>query len=276
MKVINYEKTNGSFKIKYLDDNQIISGTINVDSNSLNLNALTTKLIIDNSVGDKVKIENDQIFESIEKKMIVEYDVCNEFNYFENFNLYNTSDYISNTNFKNVLTESSPRDNIVYFQFYYKTEETRQNDTVSYKLSNFFSKGARYSDSISPKGYFEELDLLCRVFKTNFLSKMDLNIDDYYYCCVPKKNKSGNCPLKEIINEITKRNVILDYSDVFENQEKMDMIKNKKIILIDDIVPSEEELIKYKDKLIKNGADAVIMYSYGKSSAINLSIGDLE
>ena len=37
MKVINYEKTNGSFKIKYLDDNQIISGKINVDSNSLNL-----------------------------------------------------------------------------------------------------------------------------------------------------------------------------------------------------------------------------------------------
>lgn len=56
MKVINYEKTNGSFKVKYLDDDQVVSGTINIDKDSLNLNALTTKLIIDNSVGDKVKI----------------------------------------------------------------------------------------------------------------------------------------------------------------------------------------------------------------------------
>ena len=35
MKVINYEKTNGSFKVKYLDDNQVISGTINIDKDSL-------------------------------------------------------------------------------------------------------------------------------------------------------------------------------------------------------------------------------------------------
>lgn len=35
MKVINYEKTNGSFKFKYLDDDQVISGTINIDKDSL-------------------------------------------------------------------------------------------------------------------------------------------------------------------------------------------------------------------------------------------------
>lgn len=35
MKVINYEKTNGSFKVKYLDDDQVISGTINIDKDSL-------------------------------------------------------------------------------------------------------------------------------------------------------------------------------------------------------------------------------------------------
>lgn len=75
MKVINYEKTNGSFKVKYLDDDQVVSGTINIDKDSLNLNALTTKLIIDNSVGDKVKITNDQVFEIVEKNIIIEYDV---------------------------------------------------------------------------------------------------------------------------------------------------------------------------------------------------------
>lgn len=270
MKVINYEKTNGSFKVKYLDDDQVVSGTINIDKDSLNLNALTTKLIIDNSVGDKVKITNDQVFEIVEKNIIIEYDVCNEFNYFENFNMYNTSDYIANTIFKNVLTESSPRDNIVYFQFYYKTAECNQNDTVSYKLNNFFSKGSRYSDSISPKGYFEELDLFCRVFKTNFLSKMDLNIDDYCYCCIPKKNNNNLQPLKEIVHEITKRNVLLDFSDIFENSDKMNMVKNKKIILIDDVVASEEELEKYKNILINNGAESVIMYSFGKTSALDI------
>lgn len=35
MKVINYEKTNGSFKVKYLDDDQVVSGTINIDKYSL-------------------------------------------------------------------------------------------------------------------------------------------------------------------------------------------------------------------------------------------------
>lgn len=35
MKVINYEKTNGSFKVKYLDDDQVVSGTINIDKDSL-------------------------------------------------------------------------------------------------------------------------------------------------------------------------------------------------------------------------------------------------
>ena len=69
----------------------MVSGTINIDKDSLNLNALTTKLIIDNSVGDKVKITNDQVFEIVYKNIIIEYDVCNEFNYFENFNMYNTS-----------------------------------------------------------------------------------------------------------------------------------------------------------------------------------------
>lgn len=69
----------------------MVSGTINIDKDSLNLNALTTKLIIDNSVGDKVKITNDQVFEIVEKNIIIEYDVCNEFNYFENFNMYNAS-----------------------------------------------------------------------------------------------------------------------------------------------------------------------------------------
>lgn len=270
MKAINYEKTNGSFKVKYLDDDQVVSGTINVDKNSLNLNALITKLIIDNSVGDRVKITDNQFFEIIEKNMNIEYDVCNEFNYFENFNLYNTSDYIANTSFKNVLTESSPIENIVYFQFYYKTSESAQVDTVSYKLSNFFSKGARFSDSISPKGYFEELDLLCRVFKTNFLAKMNLNIDDYCYCCIPKKNNNNQYPLKEIIFELTKRNVLLDYSDVFENQNKMNKLKDKKVVLIDDVVSSEEELEKYKKILIDKGAESVIMYSFGKASALDI------
>lgn len=35
MRVINYEKTNGSFKVKYLDDDQVVSGTINIDKDSL-------------------------------------------------------------------------------------------------------------------------------------------------------------------------------------------------------------------------------------------------
>lgn len=71
MKVIDYEETRGSFKIEYLDDHEIISGTINIDTNSLNLNALITKQIINNKVNDVIEIKEKNVikFKILEKNI---------------------------------------------------------------------------------------------------------------------------------------------------------------------------------------------------------------
>ena len=47
MKKINYEETFGSFIIKYLEDNELFEGTINMDENSIK-NKDLLKAIIDN------------------------------------------------------------------------------------------------------------------------------------------------------------------------------------------------------------------------------------
>ena len=59
MKVIDYEGTKGSFKIEYLDDHEIVFGTINIDETSLNLNALITKQIINNKINDVIEIREE-------------------------------------------------------------------------------------------------------------------------------------------------------------------------------------------------------------------------
>ena len=38
MRTINYEKSSGSFVIKYIDDDEIVEGTINVNDNFLKMN----------------------------------------------------------------------------------------------------------------------------------------------------------------------------------------------------------------------------------------------
>lgn len=49
MKTINYLKSSGSFIIKYLDDDEIIRGTINIDEKSIKTDL--KKYIIDNEEG---------------------------------------------------------------------------------------------------------------------------------------------------------------------------------------------------------------------------------
>ena len=49
IKTIDYNLTKGSFTLKYLDDNEIVRGTINIDDNSIKTNL--ANYIIDNEEG---------------------------------------------------------------------------------------------------------------------------------------------------------------------------------------------------------------------------------
>ena len=269
MKVIDYEETKGTFKIEYLDDLEVVSGTINIDSNSLNLNALITKQIINNKVNDIIEIKEDNIikFKIIEKNMQLRYREVNEYDFFESFKIYNEIILGIESEYINVSDNVNASNNNVLFQFYYKNEESDEKDTASYILKNYFKKGWRVSDDISPEGYFKEFDILCRCFKSNFLAKKDVNINDYYYCSVPKKNTDENKNLNYLIYEITKRDIRHNINNYFKNKDA-NLIKNRDIVLIDDIQFNSNDIIKYKNQLLEDGAKSVTMYTFSKSNIV--------
>ncbi len=267
MKVIDYEKTKGYFEIQYLDDPEIIKGTINIDEFSMNNEAVVTKLIINNCVEDIVTIEdkNNLKFKIISKNIDIYYKEMTEYDFFESFNIYNERVQGIESKYVNISESSHYSSDDVLFQFYYKNAEVNEKGTPSYILKNIFEKSPRTSDEISPEGYFNEFDILCRAFKTNFLAKNDMNALDYNFCCIPKLNINGINNSKLIIEEITKRDVRLDNSEVF-NKKSFDKIAGKNIILIDGIISDDTELMKYKKMLIEAGAKSVIMYAFAKAS----------
>ncbi len=269
MKVIDYEETRGSFKIEYLDDHEIISGTINIDTNSLNLNALITKQIINNKVNDVIEIKEKNVikFKILEKNIVIKYKEVNEYDFFESFKLYNEVILGVESDYVNVFDNVNASNNNILFQFYYKNDESDEKDTASYILKNYFQKGWRFSDVISPEGYYKEFDILCRCFKSNFLAKKEVNINDFYYCSVPKNNDIENNNLNILIDEIVKRDIRHNINNYFKNNDK-DLVRNRDIVLIDDIQFDHDEIIKYKNKLVNDGANSVIMYTFSKSSVI--------
>ena len=263
MKIIDYENTRGSFKIEYLDDHEIIEGTINIDDNSLNLDALITKQIINNKVNDiiEIKEENNIKFKIIEKNISIQYKEINEYDFFESFKLYNEVMLGIESEYVNVSDNVNTSNNNILFQFYYKNEESDERDTASYILKNYFKKGWRVSDSVSPEGYYKEYELLSKCFKSNFLAKIGANINDFYYCSVPKGSREENSNLDALVYEITKRDIRHNVNNYFINSD-INAIKSKNIILIDDIQFNSSDIVKYRNKLFEDGANSVIIYTF--------------
>ena len=211
MKVIDYENSAGYFKIQYFEDNEIVSGSINIDNTSVSNDAVVTKLIVNNSAGDIITIEDKDNFQFkiIEKSINLVYKEISEYDFFESFNIYNERFPGIETKYVNVSEYNHFSSDDIVFQFYFKNAECTEKGTPSYMLKNLYEKSPRTSDETSPEGYFNEFDILCRSFKTNFLAKNDMNIMDYCFCCIPKQNKIGINNSKLIIEEITKTTIII-------------------------------------------------------------------
>ena len=266
MKIIDYENTKGTFKIKYLEDGEIITGSINIDSTSMNIEAVVAKLIINNSIGDIIVVEDEKTykFEIVEKNMDIHYIEISEFDYFQQFKTYNERVKGIESKFVNVSEKVSTNEDEILFQYYYKSAEANEPGTTSYILKNYFSKGSRISDDLSPEGYFKEFDFLVRTFKTSFLANHGLELSNYYLCSINKTNSFGIDTVDELIKEITKRDVRHDLNALIKKD--LSYIKGKNIILIADIVNKGILLKKYKNLLKQNGAKDVIIYSFAKSS----------
>lgn len=285
MKTIDYLKSKGSFKIKYLDENEIYKGTINVDDKSLKTDLV--KYIIDNEENSvfsyKTKIGGSTNSVDI---LILEKDITL---YFEEVNeeIYFKYHYNENDTFKNIKYEDHLTSENIYFQFYYKAAEHKVNGTISNRIINGLKKYP-VADCYNQYGYIEDYNFFRNIYFHNFLKKYNL-IDHNIICCVPSHtaNISNNGSLALMIKEICKNTTYIDGSQLLirnksipaqKNQRKrfeethIDSInisgdvKGKKIILIDDITTSGSSLRANKKILLNAGASSVICFAFSKSS----------
>ena len=87
MKTIDYERSKGSFTIKYLEDGETQSRTINIDDKSLQ-NKKLVKYIIDNDEGSTFTFKADDKYSPVDillvkKNIDIVFEEINENNYFD-------------------------------------------------------------------------------------------------------------------------------------------------------------------------------------------------
>ena len=285
MKTINYSKSHGSFTIKYLNDNEIYEGTVNVDDHSIKTEL--AKYIIDNEENTtfsyRTHIGNNENVEDIlliKKNIEIVFDEVSEDIYFQ-FN------YNENDEFKNIKYEKYLNPENIYFQFYYKSAEYKVFGTISNKVINGLKKYP-ITDYHSPDGCVDDFNFFKNILIYKFLKKYNL-VNYNIITCVPShiEGTYNNNPIAMMINNITKNSSYIDGSQLlirfqtipaqktqgkrFEethlNSIKINGdVRGKKIILIDDITTSGSSLKACKKILLDAGADSVICFAFSKSS----------
>lgn len=285
MKAINYSKTHGKFVIKYIEDNEEYAGTINVDEKSIKSDL--TKYIIDNEEGSTIfyKTNRGSIESSVEilivkKEIDIVFDEVDEEKYFSYY-------YNKENGFINIKRETSIDPNNIYFQFYYKPVEYKIPGTISNKIISGL-KNHYNQNGINSYKNIDDFYFFKKIFVRNFLKKFNL-VNYNIIACVPSHNRGifNNSPISTMINEISENLKYIDGSQLLlrtqtileqKYQGKRDEmvhlnsikingnVKDKNIILIDDITTSGSSLKACKKILLDAGAKNVICFAFSKAS----------
>ena len=284
IKTIDYNLTKGSFTLKYLDDNEIVRGTINIDDNSIKTNL--ANYIIDNEEGSiftyKSSPNSSVDILLVEKNIEMIYKEISEDSYY-------VFHHVDDDVFVNIKGINKLENNKIYFQFYYKPSEWKENGTPSNRII-LGLKRYPMIDVYRPNGYYEEHNFFKNLFVKNFLIKFGLLHYDFdTICCVPSHihAEKNNNSIALMIQDISKHTPFKDGSQYLIRKEDIKAQKeqgrrykethlnsisvnanvlDKKIILIDDITTSGSSLLACKEILLKKGAKEVICFAFGKSS----------
>ena len=103
MKPIDYERSKGSFTIKYLEDGETYSGTINIDDKSLETKKLI-KCIIDNEEGSTFTFKANNESQSVDILLVKK-------------NIDVVFEEINEVRFKSIKRENQLNSDNIYFKF---------------------------------------------------------------------------------------------------------------------------------------------------------------
>ena len=286
---VDIENSSGYFRIKM--NNEVI--TINVKD--MNGNSPILLSVINNKVrvNDIIEIpKTNTKFQLLEKnmKLILRYpqkEVSKESSNKNHISLLNKeaeSRYNINKESNNVVERNKIISKGINYIYTYNPEEHKTYETISYDIFYSFKKCKMYSGYIH-KRFLNRL-------KTNVLEHMTKKYGNFVICCVPSHNECGE--IKNVISQIVKN--IDEYNEYFVNGcnvlfrkyeiekatfdknnrdffvqyksldiRKVDIIKGKTILLIDDIYTTGATMNACEQKLIENGAKEVIKFAFAKT-----------